>query len=81
MPLAKQEPQFKTYSLLFCDSQKFLSEKNKVVTVKAINQAIAMDLFLDDYEEQIINQVVLTFCYEEMASKYGYKYVILNESK
>lgn len=63
-----------TFSLLLCKTQTFLSKRNKIIKVEAINHSAALDIFLDNHEEQMANQEIMTLCYEEMASQYGYVY-------
>ncbi|MDO6489317.1 hypothetical protein Q4503_16600 [Colwellia sp. 6_MG-2023] len=71
--------ELKTFSLLFCDTQMFLSQRNKPLKIKAVNHSAAMDVFLDDFQSEMLNQTVMTFCYEEMASQFGYLYSVTSE--
>jgi hypothetical protein len=66
----------KTFSLLLCFTQTFLSKRNKIIKIKAVNHSAALGIFLDDYHEQVANKEIMTFCYEEMASQYGYLYSV-----
>ncbi len=64
----------KTYSLLLCDQQKFLAVRNKIIKVEALNHETAIGFFIDEYEEKIINQKIMTFCYEDAAKQGGYEF-------
>jgi hypothetical protein len=64
----------KTFSLLFCDQQKFLAVRNKIIKVEAPDHETAMGLFLIEYNEKLINKKIMSFCYEDEAKKYGYLY-------
>ncbi len=68
----------KTYSLLLCDTQTFLTKRNKIVKLKALDHGVAMDAFFETYEKQLINQTIAVFCYEDNTDKYGYLYVASN---
>lgn len=70
----------KTFSLLFCDLQTFLAVKNKIVKIKAMNHEQALDVFIDEFNELIINSKIMTFCYEEASNQYGYTYEITTPS-
>ena len=64
----------KNYSLLICDTQEFLKKRNKIIKIEATDHSAALDYFIDNYDEEIINKTIMTFCYEESARKYGYLY-------
>jgi hypothetical protein len=68
----------KTFALLFCDKQDFLRKKGKVIKTNALNHCLAIDHFLDNYHDDLINQSVMTFCFEEREKEYAYTYRVID---
>ncbi len=68
----------KTFALMLCEQQDFLRKRGKVIKTSAVNHEIAIDHFLDNYRDELINVKVMTFCFEEREADYGYTYSVIN---
>lgn len=67
----------KTFALIICAKQDFLRKKGKVIKTKASGHCVAVDYFLDNYHDELINVTVMTFCFEEREQAYGYTYTVI----
>ena len=64
----------RTFALLICDDKDFLCEDNKVVKIECSNHEEAMGYFISIYGEDLNGLTIGTFCFEDEARKYGYKF-------
>lgn len=67
-----------TYALVLCHKQDFLRKKGKVIKTNAPNHCEAVDYFIDNHHDELINLTVMTFCFEEREQAYGYTYSVIN---
>ncbi len=66
----------KTFALLICNQQDFFRKKGKVIKAISETHENAIDQFLDNYEEELIDLTIMTVCFEEQEQMYGYKYSV-----
>lgn len=64
----------KTFALIICSDKDFFILKDGPVKVEAENHQQAMGYFLDKYEEELLGLTIMTFCFEDLAQKYGYEF-------
>lgn len=67
----------KTFALMLCEKQDFLRKKGKVIKTKATGHCVAIDYFLEHYHDELLNVMVMTFCFEEREDAYGYTYSLV----
>ncbi len=67
----------KTYALIICNEQDFLRKKGEVIKAVSDTHTYAMEQFLDNHGEELIGLTIITFCFEDEAQMYGYKYSVI----
>lgn len=68
----------KTFGLIICDKKDFLRAKGEVIQTVAMNHAVALGYFTNNFTAELLNKTIMTFCFEHQKQCYGYEFVVIN---